>query len=409
MKAKLEFEEDDFPAEATELSKDITQIVLDHFQSKYNIDMSVSFHHYKLLRLLICLKPYNLDMIIDSLLEIVEFIVDTHDSNIAIMNDSVRNSFKKRDEALHHFWEYHCTANLLKDENLSFRKKTAYRFGMIHQISEHMLKREAYLLYAAFQVSNIKDIKVDINLNETIQMLLSLPFEYFNNIDSCNLKNVSINQWRNIAAHSSYECKNEAIEISYSNHRTEIITLKELDGVIAEIYSLRLFVKLVTNLSLDILQMKFPEYISESRFVPETTVIDLNAYYERFETRITSFKLSDSIMIEDQIYKVNGESYFEIEIESTYILRLEVVKLALLSLLQLTKTINEYNSTVKLENIVWVFKIIFLEEDDAILFLSISFDEVTILLKYPEGYLEMIERKLLQSSEAHIKSILKIE
>ncbi|MGG4482180.1 hypothetical protein [Paenibacillus illinoisensis] len=408
MKAKLEFEEDDFPVEATELSKDIMQRVLDYFQSIYNNDMSVSFHHNKLLRLLICLKPYNLDMIIDSLLESVEFIVDTHDSNIEIMNDSVRNSFKKRDEALYHFWEYHCTANLLKDENLSFRKKTAYRFGMIHQISEHMLKREAYLLYAAFQVSNIKDIKVDINLNETIQMLFSLPFEYFNNIDSCNLKNVSVNQWRNIAAHSSYECKNETIEIIYSNHRTEIITLKELDGVIAEIYSLRLFVKLVTNLSLDILQMKFPEYISESRFVPETTVIDLNAYYERFETRITSFKLSDSIMIEDQIYKVNGESYFEIEIKSTYILRLEVVKLALLSLLQLTKTINEYNSTVKLENIVWVFKIIFLE-DDAILFLSISFDEVTILLQNPEGYLEMIERKLLQSSEAHIRSILKIE
>ena len=172
MKAKLEFEEDDFPVEATELSKDIMQRVLDYFQSIYNNDMSVSFHHNKLLRLLICLKPYNLDMIIDSLLESVEFIVDTHDSNIEIMNDSVRNSFKKRDEALYHFWEYHCTANLLKDENLSFRKKTAYRFGMIHQISEHMLKREAYLLSAAFPVSTIRAIQGDINLTETIQMLL---------------------------------------------------------------------------------------------------------------------------------------------------------------------------------------------------------------------------------------------
>ncbi|MFD1885489.1 hypothetical protein [Paenibacillus wenxiniae] len=398
----------DFPKEVTDLSKAITKTILDYFESVYKIDMRGSFHQYQLLRILFCLQADKGELILDSLLETVEFIVDTHDSNTEVMNDLVRISFKKRDEALYHFWEYHSKAKLLKDENLSFRKKTSYRFSMIHQISEHMLKREAYLLYAAFQVSNVENVKKDIALNDTIQMLLLLPFEYFKNIDSHKLKDISINQWRNIAAHSSYECKNETIEIAYSNNKTKTISLKELDIVISEIYSLRIFVKTVTNLCLDILQIKFPEYIEESRYVPETTMIDINAYYEKFETKITKFELSDSVRINDLLYKVEGESYFKIEIESTYSDRLEVVKLTFLSLIQLSKTINEYNCTVKLEDIVWVFEILFME-DNAVLVLSISYDEVSLLVKYPEEYLVMLERKLSEPNAAYIRSILKIE
>lgn len=403
-----QLEDYNFPKKVTDLSKNITQNILDYFQSMYKIDMSGSHHQYQLFRILFFLSPNKGKIVIDSLLEIIEFIVDTYDSNTEIMNDLVKISFKKRDEALYHFWEYYSKGKLLKDKNLSFRKKTSYRFSMINQIAEHMLKRESYLLYAAFQVSNAESVKKDINLNETIQMLLLLPFEYFKNIDSHNLKDVSINQWRNIAAHSSYECKNETIEITYSNNKTKTITLEELDIVITEIYCLRLFVKIVTNLCLDILQIKFPEYVEESRYVPETTLIDLNAYYEEFETRITTFKLSDSIMIEDLLYKVEGESYFKIEIESIYSNRLDVVKLSLLSLLQLSKTINEYNCTVKLESIVWVFEILFIE-DNAALLLSISYDEVSLLLKYPEEYLAIIERKLSEPDATYIRSILKID
>lgn len=407
MKAVFEYEEDNFPKELTDISQDTTRKILDYFQSLYKIDMKSSFHNYKLLRLLFCLAPHKSNILVESLIESVKFIIETHDLKLATMNDLVADSFKKRDEALYFFWEYICTAKLIRDENLSFRKKTAYRFTMIHQILEHMLKREAYLLYSAFQVSNEKDIVKDVKLNEIIETLLMLPFEYFKNIDSKNLKNISINQWRNIAAHSSYECSNEKIDFTYSNNKRKVITLEELDKVIAEIYSLRLFVKLITNLTLDILQIRFSKYKRELRYVPETVVFDLNTYYEQFDSRIRAFELKDSIMIENKSYKEGNESYLEVEFESNYDERLKVVQLALLSIIQFSNIINEYNSTVKLEDVVWIFKIIFLE-DDSMVQLSISFDEVSLLLEYPEGYIEMIERKLLQLSPPHLKAILRI-
>ncbi|MGW9128655.1 hypothetical protein ACWGPW_27200 [Paenibacillus chitinolyticus] len=408
MKADFENEEELFPRRITDISQAVTKLTLEYFQAKYKVDMSGSFHNYKLIRLLIMLNPNKSSILGESLVDAIEFIINTHNSKLELMDDIVTDSFKKRDEALHFFWEYICTTQLLKDKKLSFRKKTAYRFSMIHQIIEHMLKRESYLLYVSFNVENETSIVKDVKLNEIIEILLKLPFEYFKSIDQNKLKNISLNQWRNIAAHSSYECINETIECTYSNNKNKVITLSELDEVISEIYGLRLFVKLVTNLTLEILQIRLPKYQKVMMFVPESVVTDLNTYYEQFKTRIKAIELKDSIMIEDKLYSQENESYFEIDIESEYNERLTVVQLAILSIIQLSNIINGNNCSVKLEDLVWIFNIIF-SEDGTRLKLAISFDEVSLLLDNPVAYIEVFKRKLLQSSQEEMKRMLKIE
>ncbi|PWV99464.1 hypothetical protein DFQ01_11440 [Paenibacillus cellulosilyticus] len=231
MKVDFEYEEDLFPKKITDFSKAVTKFVLEYFQTNYKMDMSRSLHNYKLIRLLIMLNPNKIDKLSGTLIDAVEFIIKTYNVNSKIMNDIVIDSIKKQEEALHFFWEYTSTARLLKDKKISFRKKTAYRFNMIHQIVEHMLKRESNLLYFAFQVANKKNVVKDTKLNEIVETLLILPFEYFKSMDQNKLKNISINQWRNIAAHSSYECRNETIECTYSNNKSKVITLSELDDL----------------------------------------------------------------------------------------------------------------------------------------------------------------------------------
>ncbi|MBY6756716.1 hypothetical protein HYH82_05225 [Clostridium botulinum] len=166
---------------------------------------------------------------------------------------------------------------------------------------ENVIKREAILLNEVNIIEGHADANKDYcKLFNVIENIFATPTYDFSKYVSDNLSGVSINQFRNIVAHSNFKLENEKIYARYGSNKNLELSIEEAEKLLHEIYRLRIFVKLTLNLAIDFMIAKHPELRQELRIIPETAIMDSNSVLNDIGINNCSYEISSSVKIEER-------------------------------------------------------------------------------------------------------------
>lgn len=369
--------------------------LLDSYETKLGINL-YGLHHQD--------KTFQLYMLLnrDYLTEAFEGLVDSLDYTISIYNkdkdkflEILKNSIIKRDEALQFFWEFREETKeyiKIKDNNFNFRKKATKFLKLFPWLIEDILKREGYLIHATHNINKKNFDSKKIKLYSVVKSIFMIPSQFVKTIPNDSLKGVSINQFRNIVAHSDFALINNRIYAKYSEEKNLEMSLDDAEEVLGEIYRIRMFIKLHLNMIIDFFLCKHPELRNTIKLVPETVIVDLNALLNTVSINILSFEISDYINIGEEKYSQDGEVYYSLVIESEEEIT-ETIKLLLVAISGITPMFDSNLNMPDISDILWYLQFRFPKKEKQLNF-AMGYDEIENLLKNPLLYAGIIAKKL---------------
>ena len=363
------------------------------YADKYNIGYGSLVHNYSLFRLYCICNADCIDLAYDQLETTMEKLLVVYENHPEWYKNMMIEAIHQHNSALDFFWEYRNTVfqyQALKADQYNMRGQSMQLLNALAQLIENVLKKECYII----SETNVKEglCQPPQNLYQIIESLfLIIDDNYLETITS-NLRNVSINQFRNIVAHASFQVKNNKICAYYGNNHYIELTIDETEKILYQVYRLRTFVKLITNLSIDIMLAKFPSLQTEIKVPAETLVKNVNFYLSPLKTEITSFEIADNYIIEKETLSIPDFTYFILEIESRNSNDLDAVKCILLSLIEFKNALGSENNLPDVENIIWGLHFKFLHKNETHFFMG--YDEYSLLLKNPEAYVDNIMKKI---------------
>jgi hypothetical protein len=352
------------------------------------------FHNNRLFSLFCYSNHNNLEDAVTNMKLTIKYILDYFVIDREAMLDQIKISLKKQEEALTHFWKISDIVYNNFKKNISFRNKVNTIFMAIEDIVENLIAKEIYPLYSIYCLKNGK-IPSDERLNNIIEYLADMPMEYFDKIDIKNIEGISINQWRNIAAHSSYKCENNFIEISYSTHGHEIITFDKLESVLFILNKYRIFLKIVGNLCIEAVMEKEPSITEEITYVPETVLSEINASLKEFDTKISKIEITNEIKVNGKRTKFENDIFY-IKVTSNGLDKKVIIVNLFFQTSEIIKIFNGFNSLKRNEELILVFDIKFIKLRER-QFCSIGSDEIERILRNPMGYCYALFDKLAKN------------
>lgn len=200
-------------------------------------------------------------------------------------------------EANDSFWSM-INSDPRTNNEYSFKENIDKRFETINSVLEFMVAREGWLI-AAFQIKKT-DVSEAISLNSLLSSCKSFLGEDGNlAIVNENLFDIQLNQWRNIAAHKSYKCFGGKVNATYGRNLVNIATLSEdeLERACMEIYKLRIGIKLIVGLTLNIVAARNQDFIDVALPSPRSFLHDLNYFLEKYGAQVESFMLLNELVV----------------------------------------------------------------------------------------------------------------
>lgn len=198
-------------------------------------------------------------------------------------------------EANDSFWSM-INSDPRTNNEYSFKENIDKRFDTIYRVLEFMVAKEGWLIAAS------QSEKVDVHESMPLNNLLSSCKSFLgedNNlaIVNDNLFDIPLNQWRNIAVHKSYKCLGRKVYASYGRNNVTNATLSEdeLDRACMEIYKLRVGIKFIVGLTLNILAARNQDFIDVSPPSPRSFLHDLNYFLKEFGAQVESFRILDDL------------------------------------------------------------------------------------------------------------------
>lgn len=392
-----------------EQGEELFKYLYDELLKKYEKRLGVYFyglkHQYKLFKLFClgnirCLKKAVLD-----LNNTMDYILSAYEKDNDYFKEIIKKAIKNRDDALEFFWEYIEDGKKyekLSKEKYNFRDRAMLLLKLFPQLIENLVKRESILLNEVNIIIGVSErSKKSNNLNSVINNLFNTPTYDLKDYVDKNLLGISINQFRNIVSHSSFELRNEKIYATYSNGKQKELSIIEAEQILFEIYKLRIFVKLCLNLGIDFILSKYPELRKELRIIPETAIIDINSNVRGYGINFKSYEISDKLIIDGHDVSQKNDVYFILEIESNKLSIAKAIKIIFLYIVNLFPVFKKENNFPDLSKILWVLKVHFKNINKA-LFISIGYDEIKILKSHPIAYVEMIANKLKDIKQMNI-------
>lgn len=379
---KLEFNSVDehFNQELTAKSKEMMIELIRTLEVKYIINLETSYHNYQIVRILLSIFT-DCSELTNNIVDFTQTVINFYGEKYDESNMVIDKAFKKRDEANHFYWEYNEIAKLSIKEEITFRKSVEYRMSMIHKFIENIMKREMFLFYAMDSFINGIDIIENPNLNNLITVVFGSRVKFISMYNEKELFGISINQWRNIGAHSSYECNNNKIIVMYGNKKEEL-DIEDLDIVMTCLYGIRAYFKLTLNITLDILLTKYPKYLELIQYIPETALLDINSYLSTFGIRLCEWSLDASK--DRKVCKLKYESTCR---------HWNLRNIIIFSLMDFSKVFNSDNYSFSREELDWEISVI--EHGMESINIGIkSTDFLELIEQSDENVLEFINQKI---------------
>ena len=377
--------------------KDFYYNFLEGFEGELGINLFGLEHEYKLFQLFCIVNGESFQKALEEWHNTMYYIIDAYKKDEEFFKEITRKAIKNRDEALNSFWKYRENAETfekIRDEKYNFNRKVDILFELLRDLIEGIIKREAYLLKEVnIIMGHYSRNNKENTLNDIIQNLLATPTYNLQSNVLDNLLGISINQYRNIAAHSDFRTENNKIYAKYSNDKEIILSIEELEKIHFEIYKLRTFIKICINLSIDFMVAKYPELHSDLKVIPETAIIDTNSNLDSFGIKILSSEFSDYFKLNGKKIEQDNQTFFILDIESNEKSLIETVEILFLAITSFFPMFNKKNNFPDLSEILWVLKIKFHDRDNPV-HLFISYDEIKILKSNPIGYAKMMSKKI---------------
>jgi hypothetical protein len=368
--------------------------VLTCIGSEINLDMSFSKHNFQLFKCVIIMNYAN-DKIIDNIINSVVYLFSKKNISSTVFKDCVCESLIKQEKALTFYWQtkaFLSTPEKIKEMPLCNR--IHFYFSLINDYIEYLINNEIYIIYSLHLLNENRKEKIeDIDLSKKIMILKNVPCFLLNDINTLDIYGISINQWRNIAAHGSYECLNDKIEVIYSNECKKIISFNELEKVLTVISNLRFYVKLIGNLTIEASMQLYPDIHDYVTYVPETVIAEINFQLNKFNTNITSFSVEDSFKKNKITLAEKGMKYADLKVMSLHDKTEEVLLELVLATPEIEKIFSKKNGYLNNENIIIIFDVVFRKNNFNML-VSISKDEIDKIEKYPLQYSKILLSKI---------------
>lgn len=383
--------------EAEEEFKEFYYNLVNCFEEEMGVPLYGLEHEYKLFRLFCVVNGKFYKKALEEWNNTMYYIIDAYKKDKKAFKEMIRKAIKNRDEALIFFWEYREDAENyanIRNEKYIFNKKSRALFDLFPKLIEDIIKREAYLLNEVNIIMGY--YRRDDNKNKLyniIDNLLDTPtydlkFHVMN-----NLSGISVNQYRNIVAHSSFKTENNKIYATYGYGKQVVLSIDELESLLFEIYKLRTFTKICINFSIDFMLAKYPELRSDLKIIPETAIIDTNASLEKVGIKILSSEISDYFEFDGKKIEEDNQTFFILDIESKGKSLIETIEILFLAITNFFPMFNEKNNYPDLSEILWILKIK-VDDREEPFHLCISYDEIKILKSHPIGYAKMMSEKI---------------
>ncbi len=369
--------------------------LLQCFEGELEVNLYGLIHQYKTFRLFCFVNKDCLKEALNQWLDTMDYIIDAYNKDVETFKKITIESIKNRDDALEFFWEYQENGKRyldIRDDKYNFRSKAMTLLKSFQELIENVIKREAILLNKVNIIEGYADGNKNYSkLFNIIENIFATPTCDFSRCVSNNLSGISVNQFRNIVAHSNFKLEDEKIYATYGKSKNLEFSLKEAEKFLYEIYRLRIFIKLTLNLTIDFMLAKHPELEQALRIIPETAIIDSNSFLNDIGINICSYEISNSVKIKDFNYSKEGEAYFILDIESRKLSEVDTIRYIFVTIYNLIPIFKMKNNFPDIHDILWVLKIKYCEKEKE-LNLFIGYDEIKILQSNPIGYAKMIRK-----------------
>lgn len=391
---RKEFKDDIFDLEDSDV-KDLFNNFVYKLENKLQIELYGLKHEFELFKLFCICNIGCLEESLNQLVNTIYYIMDAYSKEKNQFKDMVKICINKRDEALNFFWEYLDEVERYKkirSEKYNFRSKANTLLNLFQRLIENIIKREAYLLCQVnFIMKNDNSININDRLYDIIQNIFTTP-TYNNLSDFQNkLSGISINQYRNIVAHSSFTLRNNKIYAFIGKNKEKGMTLDEAEEIFLEIYKLRLWLKLCLNLTIDIMLNIYPELRRLHQVIPESFIISFNSALKENGITVESYEIADSFVLDNNIINQKDQVFFTLEVISKKHPIIETITILLLTIEDLYPMFSEKNNFPSLCDVMWVFKI---KYDEKLCCLFIGYDEIKKFIINPLEYVDYIVKKI---------------
>lgn len=217
-----------------------------------------------------------------------------------------------RDEALNEYWyfyrEMHNWISMLDEEKIPIRDKVYVYFDLFTAFIEGVFKKEFWFLLSCFDIAHNASEKAkrrkDSSLGNMIDESKNLPINLASFYSEEPIKNISINQLRNIGAHRDFLVQRSKITLRFGKKDKVLVEvdLEDLKKSIKIINKLRLVTKVFINLAIDQSFKEIENLGYKPLIIPETQSVSLKEYLA-----IEGMFLED-IKKDDMIIKVTCET-----------------------------------------------------------------------------------------------------
>lgn len=365
------------------------------------VELDVNFYgmafQYDTFRLFCFINADCLELAISQFIDTMYYIIDSYKKNKNKFREIMSEVIVNRDQALEFFWEFEELGKRyleIRDDKYNFRKKAMILLKSFQELIENVIKREAILLKEVNIIEGYEKTDADYDkLHCIIENIFLTPTYDFSKYINNNLWGVKVNQFRNIVAHSNFKLDNEKIKATYGHNKSIELTIEQAEKALNDIYRLRIFIKLILNLTIDFMVVIYPELIEKIKVIPETAIVDSNSILNPNGMSIVEYEINSKLEIDEYKLSDSGQVYFRLFIESNKQLEKNTLKLLFLVVDHLTLIFTKENSLPELKEIIWVLNIKF-SNDNKSLTLFISYDEIKLLISNPLGYAEIMAKKI---------------
>lgn len=274
-----------------------------------------------------------------------------------------KKAFINIDEGIQSFWSMK-NSIITNPDNYSFQEIIENQFDCLDKIIEKMIRFEGYLISSKNHFDDTGEVYSDFSSNKAFKHCESFFKDYDSiKINDEKLLSIQVTQWRNIAAHKSYSCRNNEISISYGNYpkiKKRKITQEDLQQVILEVYRFRINIKLSLGIVLTTVLWKSLSAIDLVEFSSRGFLMDLNYFIRDLGVNIIRFESVSAFNIEGECKIATSDCpehhLYEIEFESTIDEPDSLAKIIFNISEMIILMFNEHNSLPKKEEVMFYFQ-----------------------------------------------------
>lgn len=266
-----------FPEHQDKLIKSF-ELFSEGLSEKFDVPRELFRNHYGVFELTLALTQDS-KVIDDHFDMICNFTAELINANVDI--ELISKSIEHLDEGIAAFNSMKNSAIVVRDD-YSFKENVDSLFDSINKIIEHMIKKEGSFITHQELINDNQTVSNNYTLftviNNCEKFLLK---SRLCSVNHKNLLNIPVNQWRNISAHRDYECKNHRISLEYGRgeRKNLEISIEDLEGVLTEVYRMRVNIKFVTGVALSILSLKYLPHDFKKVGTPlKNSLLDFNYY-----------------------------------------------------------------------------------------------------------------------------------